>query len=71
MNDRRSSDGEIVALKAEITALKTEMTELRTDIKGLIEAWNTAKGMTSFIKWLSGMIIAGGIIWGLIRGNHG
>jgi uncharacterized coiled-coil DUF342 family protein len=67
MNER---DLEIAELKHEIKELKSDVNKLSADIKGLIEAWNTAKGMTSFVKWLSGLIIAGGIIWKfLIKGN--
>jgi hypothetical protein len=67
-NDRRSYDLEIAQLKSEITGMKEEMKELRGDIKGLIEAWNTAKGMTSFIKWLSGIITASVGIYAFLKG---
>lgn len=70
-HERRSYDSEIAELKAEITGLKEDISDLKKDIKGLVEAWNTAKGMTSFIKWLSGLATAGAVLWALIRGNHG
>jgi hypothetical protein len=61
-HDRRSYD-------AEIAELKSEVKELRTDIKELIEAWNAAKGVTSFVKWLSGIIVACVSLYALATGK--
>jgi hypothetical protein len=60
-HDRRSYD-------VEIAELKSEVKELRTDIKELIEAWNTAKGVTSFVKWLSGFIAASASVYAFLKG---
>lgn len=67
-HDRRSYDLEVAEIRRDISELQTEISELRADIKGLVEAWNTAKGMTSFVKWLSGLIIAFGVVAALFRG---
>lgn len=69
-HERRSYDIEIAGLKNEMSELreefKTEMektrTEFKADIKELMDAWKTAKGITGFVRWLSGMIIACGVI---------
>ena len=39
--------------------LKKEIKELREDVRDLIYAWNQAKGVLTFVKWLLG--IAGSI----------
>jgi len=41
------------------TALSAEIKELRQDIKDLTAAWQQAKGVLSFMKWLLG--VAGGL----------
>lgn len=69
-HERRSYDIEIQGLKSEISELKVEFkaemeksrAEFKADIKELMDAWKTAKGITGFVRWLSGMIIAGGVI---------
>jgi archaellum component FlaC len=63
--DRRSKDIEMQALREEVNDLKAEVSELRKDIAGLIEAWNTAQGVTKFVKWLSTFITGAGIIYAL------
>ncbi len=63
-DDRRN----YAELEAKIESLKIDLKEMREDITGLIEAWNTARGITSFVKWLSGLIVSGGILYTLIRG---
>jgi len=39
--------------------LKKEIKELREDVRDLIYAWNQAKGVLTFVKWLLG--VAGSI----------
>lgn len=68
-HDRRSYDLEIAALKTEVTDLKDDIKDLRIDIKGLVEAWNTAKGMTSFVKWLSGVVVACVTVYAIATGK--
>lgn len=65
---RRNYDVEIAELKFQVKDLKEEVTELRLDIKELVAAWKSAKGMTSFVKWLAGLVIALGIIAGSMKG---
>jgi hypothetical protein len=66
--ERRAHDPRIAELNREIHDLKTEVAELRGDIKDLIEAWNTAKGMTTFVKWLSSTVVACGTLYALFKG---
>lgn len=48
-------------LEAEVENLKKDIADMRSDIKDLVEAWNTARGVTSFVKWV-GSIAAGVVI---------
>jgi len=45
-------------LEAKVDRLEQEISELRLDIKDLISAWNTARGVTTFVKWI-GSLAAG------------
>lgn len=45
-------------LEVKVDRLEQEISELRVDIKDLIAAWNTARGVTSFVKWV-GSLAAG------------
>lgn len=49
-------------LKADIDDLKLKFDTLSNSVEGLVEAWNTAQGITKFVKWVSGIIIAIGAI---------
>jgi hypothetical protein len=46
---------------------KVDLMIIRTD--ELILAYNTAKGVTVFIKWLAGLVTAGGIVWTTVFGG--
>lgn len=67
-HDRRSYDTEIARVKSELVDVHEELKELRGDIKDLIEAWNTAKGITSFVKWLSGILVGVASIFAFVKG---
>lgn len=54
---------QIALLQKELIDLKDEVHTLSKDVAGLVEAWNTASGVVAFIKWLSGVVVAVGIIW--------
>lgn len=53
---------EVALLKKDIDQLKSEVQELRGDIKDLIQAWNTATTVVTFVKWLAGFFGAAGVI---------
>lgn len=54
---------EIALLQKEIVDLTQKVEDLSTAVSGLVDAWKTASGVVGFIKWLSGVIVAVGIIW--------
>lgn len=58
---------EIALLQKELTSIKDEVRTLSTEVSGLLEAWRTASGVVSFVKWLSGIVTAAGIIWAALK----
>lgn len=54
---------EIALLQKEIVDLTNKVEDLSKAVSGLVDAWKTASGVVAFIKWLSGLIVAAGIIW--------
>lgn len=58
-----------MAPRSEIEQLREEVHELRKSVEGLVEAWNTAKGVVVFVKWVAGALTAVGIIWAAIKGH--
>lgn len=52
--------------------MKAELTAVRAENKELLDVWKTAKGINSFIIWLSKFIIGAGIVtaffkWGPLK----
>lgn len=60
-------DVEIALLQKEVSDLKNEVHTLTKEVAGLVDAWKTASGVVAFIKWLSGAIVALGVIWTAFR----
>lgn len=54
---------EIALLQKELVDLTDKVDTLSKDVAGLLEMWRTASGVVGFIKWLSGLVVAIGIIW--------
>lgn len=57
------TDVEIALLQKELAHLSDKVDTLSDDVAGLLELWKTASGVVAFIKWLSGIVVAVGIIW--------
>lgn len=57
------AEAEIIELKMEVSGLKQDVQELRSDIKELVAAWNTAQGLTSFVKWSTGVLSGLGVLY--------
>ncbi len=62
MNDTQH-EVQIALLQKEIVDLTDKVDKLSEKVSGLVDAWQTASGVVGFIKWLSGVIVALGIIW--------
>lgn len=56
-------DVEIALLQKEMEDLTKEVHTLSREVAGLVDAWKTASGVVAFIKWLSGIVVAVGILW--------
>lgn len=54
---------EIALLQKEMEDLTKEVHTLSKEVAGLVDAWKTASGVVAFIKWLSGVVVAVGILW--------
>lgn len=54
---------EIALLQKEIVDLTDKVDTLSREVAGLVDAWKTASGVVAFIKWLSGIVVAVGILW--------
>ena len=54
---------ELALLQKELVDLRDEVHTLSKDVAGLLEMWRTASGVVGFIKWLSGLVVAIGILW--------
>lgn len=54
---------EIALLQKELVDLTDKVDTLSKDVAGLLEMWRTASGVVGFIKWLSGLVVAIGILW--------
>lgn len=60
---------QIRALQSQIETLEENVAKLTNSVEDLVKAWNTAKGMTSFVKWIASLASAGGVIWALLQGS--
>lgn len=60
-------DVQIALLEQEIVNLTGKVDHLSNEVAGLVDAWRTASGVVAFIKWLSGLIVAAGIVWTALK----
>lgn len=63
----QSVETQIALLKADVLALTEAVEKQSSDIAGLVQAWKTANGVVSFMKWLASIVVAGGIIWAAVK----
>jgi hypothetical protein len=54
-------------LEANVAHLTNEVSEMRGEIKGLVDAWTTATGIVSFVKWTSVIAGALGVMWATFK----
>jgi len=66
MSDQ-SFETQLALLQADVSALTTAVQKQSEDIAGLVQAWKTANGVVSFMKWLASIVVASGIIWAAIK----
>ncbi len=63
---RRMNDIErtLDALNAKIDALQSDVAET----KEIVSAWRSVKHFGALLKWLAGIITAGGLLWAAAKG---
>ncbi|WP_397578452.1 hypothetical protein [Sphingorhabdus sp.] len=59
---------EMALIRADLEAMQSELKAVRKELKGLLDAWNTATGVVRFVKWLSTLVTAGAIIFAAFKG---
>lgn len=62
---------EMALIRADLEAMQSELKAVRKELKGLLDAWNTATGVVRFVKWLSTLVTAGAIIFAAFKGFSG
>jgi phage shock protein A len=53
-------------LRREVHALRVEVRDLNAQVRGLVEAWQTAQGVVKFMKMLGSVATAAAAIWALV-----
>lgn len=66
MSDQ-SFETQLALLQADVSALTEAVEKQSADIAGLVQAWKTANGVVSFMKWLASIVVASGIIWAAVK----
>jgi hypothetical protein len=51
----------------EIRELRREVEEMRKDVRDLIDAWRTARGVVRFVKYVAGFATALTSLWALVK----
>lgn len=54
-------------LRTEVSQLRAEVSELTTSVRELVVAWNTARGVVRFVRWMGALATAVTALWALIR----
>lgn len=65
--DQPDSSATRAGLEQEVHALRVEVRDLNEQVRGLVEAWNTAQGVVKFMKMMGSMATAAAAVWVLIR----
>lgn len=74
MNTKRVISNEELDARIDTLETKVEKLEAKIDLvlirtDELITSYNTAKGITVFIRWLASLATASGIVWALLHGK--
>ena len=66
MSDQ-SVETQIALIQADMATLTKAVAKQSSDIEGLVQAWKTANGVVSFMKWLASIAVAFSILVGAIK----
>jgi len=56
-------------LQKQIHALNANIAALTASVGELTNAWNSAKGITGFVKWTAGVAASVAVVWAAIHGS--
>ena len=59
----------IATLEVAIETLEFKIDKLTSSVDGLVVAWNTAKGVTAFVKWIGSISVGLGVLWAMLHGG--
>jgi hypothetical protein len=62
-----SHEVQVALLEKKVEDLTKEVHTLSKEVAGLVDAWKTASGVVAFIKWLSGAVVAFGVLWTALK----
>lgn len=62
-----SEETEMALLKRELADLTAQVAELTAQVKTLADAWNQASGALMVVKWIIGILAAGGGLAALVK----
>ena len=51
-------ENRLTKIETKLENLETEFKELKTSISNLVAAWETAGNLVTFVKWISGIVLA-------------
>ena len=57
-------------LQLQLAELTRTVEVLTASVSELSSAWNSAKGVTNFIKWCAGFAASVAVVWAAIHGDH-
>jgi hypothetical protein len=63
----QSVETQIALIQADMATLTKAVAKQSSDIEGLVQAWKTANGVVSFMKWLSSIAVAVSILFSVIK----
>jgi hypothetical protein len=58
---------ELALMRKDLDTLNVDVQALRKDVKDLVDAWKAANNLVAFVKWLSTIATAIGILWAAIK----
>lgn len=59
---------EAALLRKDVELLTAKVDKLSKDVEDLVTAWKTANYVVVFVKWLAGIVVAGGVVWAFVKG---
>lgn len=65
--DRRQHDREMQDMRDEMKSMQDKLDRIENSIEGLVTAWNTGRGISSFLLGTAKLATAGAVLWALLK----